>query len=47
MYLQRRLVSYLAMLIATIYYLFGRAEAAELPPAAGPEIAIADHGLQE
>jgi hypothetical protein len=47
MYLQRRLVSYVAMLIATIYYLFGKAEAAEPPLAAGPEITIADHGLHE
>ncbi len=47
MYLQRRLVGYVAMLIATIYYLFGKAEAAELPPAAGPEITIADHVLHD
>ena len=47
MYLQRRLVSYLAMLIATIYYLFGKAEAAEPPSSAGPEITIAAHGLHE
>ena len=47
MYLHRRLVSYVAMLIATIYYFFGRAEAAELPLPTGPEIAITDHGLQE
>ena len=47
MFLQRRLVSYVAMLLATIYYLFGKAEAAEPPPAAGPEIVITDHGLQE
>ena len=47
MYIQRRLVSYVAMLIATIYYLFGKAEAAEPAPAAVTEITIADHGLHE
>lgn len=32
MYIERRLVTYIALLIATVYYFFGKAEAAT-PPA--------------
>ena len=37
--IERRFLSYIAMLIATIYYLFGKAEAAtpELPTVSGQE----------
>jgi hypothetical protein len=37
--IERRLVSYIAMLIATIYYFFGRAEAAtpDRPTVSGQE----------
>jgi hypothetical protein len=39
MYIERRLVSYIAILLATVYYLFGRAEAATpgLPTVSGQE----------
>lgn len=30
--IERRVISYVAMLIATIYYFFGKAEASTLPP---------------
>lgn len=32
MHLERRLLSYIAMLIATIYYFFGRADAVTVQP---------------
>jgi hypothetical protein len=37
--IERRLLSYIAMLIATIYYFFGKAEAAtpELPTVSGQQ----------
>lgn len=30
--IERRVISYVAMLIATIYYFFGKVEASTLPP---------------